>query len=220
MVHRRTRAPGLTGRSATASGVRRPFGAKARAHRRAPWCLISVMNPHTISSRRRTITVVLLLLAVGGGLIRWLAPQPSLARDMGSLLLVLWLPIIGNIIAWLVAWRARSKQPQAGFLADSPFVPSVRILLTLRAADVPIESRPIRAGLFPCMVVLGHEGFSARLQVPSAAEPVPEIAQMLALQFLRPDLALPRLPPTTEFTLLAGRTLLGQGRVLETLGPG
>ena len=89
------------------------------------------MNLTPTSSRRQIITAVLLLLALGGGLVRWLAPQPSLARDIGSLLLVLWLPIIGNIIAWLVAWAHKPKNAPPGFAPDSPFTPSAHITLTL-----------------------------------------------------------------------------------------
>ena len=173
------------------------------------------MTTSTISSRRQIITTVLLLFAVGGGLLRWLAPQPSLARDMGSLLLVLWLPIIGNIIAWLVARAHKPKNAPPGFAPDSPFTPSAHITLTLLAAEVPSQSRPIRAGLFNCMVVVGHEAFSARLQVPPHAEPVPEVAQPLEVEFLRPEVALPKLKPGTDFTLLSGRTLLGRGQVQQ-----
>ena len=172
------------------------------------------MNLTPTSSRRQIITAVLLLLALGGGLVRWLAPQPSLARDIGSLLLVLWLPIIGNIIAWLVGRVRAPKAAPPGFAAGSPFLPTARVTLTLLAADVPAQSRPIRAGLFPCMVAVGHEAFTARLQVPPDAEPVPEVAQDLALELLRPELALPKLPAGTEFMLLSGRSLLGRGRVL------
>jgi hypothetical protein len=175
------------------------------------------MQAHTISSRRQIITVFLLLLAVAGGLIRWLAPQPSLARDVGSLLLVLWLPIIGNIIAWLVARAAKPKVAAPGFAADSPFVPSARVTMTLMAAAVPSESRPIRAGLFACMVVVGNEAYSARLQVHPDALPAPKVAQELEIEFLRPEVALPKLPAGTVFSLLAGRTLLGQGRMGDAL---
>ena len=161
-------------------------------------------NTSTISSRRQTITAVLLLLAVGGGLLRWLAPQPSL---------VLWLPIIGNIIAWLVAWAHKPKNAPPGFAPDSPFTPSAHITLTLLPAEVPSQSRPIHEGLFPCMVVVGHEAFSARLYVPPYAQPVPEVAQSLEVEFLRPELALPKLAPGTDFSLLSGRTLLGRGQV-------
>ena len=172
------------------------------------------MNLTPTSSRRQIITAVLLLLALGGGLVRWLAPQPSLARDIGSLLLVSWLPIIGNIIAWLVGRARAPKAAPPGFAPGSPFIPTARVTLTLLAADVPAQSRPIRAGLFPCMVAVGHEAFTARLQVPPDAEPVPEVAQDLALELLRPELALPKLPAGTEFMLLSGRSLLGRGRVL------
>ena len=172
----------------------------------------------TISSRRQIITVVLLLLALGGGVLRWLAPQPSLARDMGSLLLVLWLPIIGNIIAWLVARASRAGRPaQAapGFAPGAEFAASGRVLLTLFAAAVPSESRPVRSGLFPCMVVVGSDAFSARLSVPPGAEPVPEVPQALEIEFLRPALALASLRTDAVFSLLSGRTLLGQGRLMS-----
>ena len=175
------------------------------------------MHKTTISSRRETITAVLLVFAVGGGLLRWLAPQPSLARDMGSLLLVLWLPIIGNIIAWLVARARKPKVAPPGFAPDSPFPPSAQLTLTLLAADVPARSRPIPAGIFYCMVVVGHEAFSARLRVPPDAEPVPEVAQPLEVEFLRPEVALPKLKPGTDFTLLSGRTLLGRGQVQQVV---
>ncbi len=174
------------------------------------------MNLIPTSSHRQTITAILLVFAVAGGLVRWLAPQPSLARDIGSLLLVLWLPIIGNIIAWLVARAHKPTRLPPGFAPSSPFTPSAQITLTLLAAEVPSQSRPIRTGLFPCMVAVGHEAFSARLSVPPHAEPVPEVAQSLEVEFLRPDLALAKLAPGTEFTLLSGRTLLGRGWVQQT----
>ena len=47
------------------------------------------------------------------------------------------------------------------------------------------------------------------------AEPVPEVAQPLEVEFLRPEVALPKLKPGTDFTLLSGRTLLGRGQVQQ-----
>ena len=167
------------------------------------------------SARRQIITAVLLALAVAGGIVRWLTPAPSLLRDMGSLLLVLWLPIIGNIIAWVVARANTPRNMPPGFDPSSAFLASAGMELTLNAADVPVESRPIRAGLFPCMLVLGNEAFSARLQVPAGAEPVPEVPQAMKVEFLRPEIALPKLPAGTAVVLLSGRTLLGHGRMLD-----
>ena len=167
-----------------------------------------------ISTRRLIITLFLLAVAVAGGIIRLVAPQPSLARDIGSLMLVMWLPIIGNIIAWLVARAHSRKAGPPGFDPASPFTTSARIELTLFAADVPAASRPIRAGIFPCALVVGNDGFSARLWVPEGELPVPEVAKVMEMEFLRPDLALAKIPPGAEFVLLAGRLALGKGKVL------
>ena len=172
------------------------------------------MATSTISTRRQIITVVMLVLALIGGLVRWFAPQPSLARDVGSLLMVLWLPIVGNVIGWLMQ-RARAPQHQPpGFAAGTPFEPHARIELTLLAADTPRLSRPIRAGYFDGALVVGSEGFTTRLAVPPEGEPVPETPCTLAVQFLRPELALAQLTEGTRFALLAGRTVLGTGSVL------
>ncbi|MBW0171165.1 MAG: hypothetical protein KXJ61_13175 [Hydrogenophaga sp.] len=172
------------------------------------------MTASTRSSRRQLATVVMLVLALVGGLVRWLAPQPSVARDLGSLLMVLWLPIVGNIIGWLIQRAKAPRHVLQGFAADAAFEPSARIELTLLAADTPRESRPIRAGYFDGALVVGSEGFTTRLAVPVDGEPVPEVPCVLAVQFLRPALALARLAPGERFTLLAGRRVLGTGHVL------
>jgi hypothetical protein len=163
------------------------------------------------------MAAAMLLLALIGGLVRWFAPQPSLARDVGSLLMVLWLPIVGNIIGWLMQRaRAPRHQPQ-GFAPGTAFEPHAFIELTLLAAETPRLSRPIRAGYFDGALVVGPEGFTTRLAVPSDAEPVPEVPCTLEVQFLRPELALAQLTPGTRFALLSGRTLLGTGHVLPVV---
>lgn len=179
------------------------------------------MSKPTISARRELITVLLLAFALIGSLVRWFAPQPSVARDLGSLLMVLWLPIIGNIIGWLIQRAKRPKQLPPGFAPATPFEPHARIELRLLPAETPRLSRPIRAGYFDAALVVGSEGFTTRLAVPADGEPVPEMPCTLQVQFLRPELALPQLPPGTRFALLAGRTVLGSGQVLPmTGGPG
>ena len=172
------------------------------------------MTHPSISTRRQLITVVMLVLALVGGLVRWLAPQPSVARDLGSMLMVLWLPIVGNIIAWLIQRAKTPKHLPQGFAAGTVFEPSARIELTLLAADTPRLSRPIRAGYFDGALVVGSEGFTTRLAVPADGEPVPEVPCTLDVQFLRPELALAQLTPGTKFALLSGRTVLGTGHVL------
>ena len=172
------------------------------------------MTPSSKSSRRQIITVVLLVLALIGGVVRGFAPQPSMARDVGTLLMVLWLPIVGNIIGWLMQRARAPKHRPQGFAPGTVFEPHARIELTLLAAETPRLSRPIRAGCFDGALVVGSEAFTTRLAVPSDGEPVPEVPCTLEVQFLRPELALAQLTVGTRFALLSGRTVLGTGRVL------
>lgn len=172
------------------------------------------MTQSSKSARRQIAAVVMLLLALIGGLVRWFAPQPSTLRDVGTLLMVLWLPIVGNIIGWLMQRARAPKHQLQGFAAGTAFEPHARIELTLLAADTPRLSRPIREGYFDGALVVGSEGFTTRLAVPADGEPVPEVPCTLAVQFLRPELALAQLTVGTRFALLSGRTLLGKGRVL------
>ncbi|MDZ4399613.1 hypothetical protein [Hydrogenophaga sp.] len=167
-----------------------------------------------MSKRRQIMAMAMLALALIGGLVRWFAPQPSMARDVGSLLMVLWLPIVGNIIGWLMQRARAPKHQLQGFAAGTPFESHARIELILLAADTPRLSRPIRAGFFDGALVVGSEGFTTRLLVPADAEPVPEVPCTLNVQFLRPELALAQLTPGSKFALLAGRTVLGTGSVL------
>lgn len=160
----------------------------------------------------------MLALALLGGVVRWLAPQPSLARDLGTLLLVLWLPIVGNIIGWLIQRAKTPKQGPPGLAFGPTFEPSARIELTLLPAATPRQSRPIRAGYFLGALAVDSQAFTVRLAVPADAEPRPEVPCTLEVQFLRPELALAVLTPHTRFALLSGRTLLGTGHVLSPAG--
>ena len=57
---------------------------------------------YVTSSRRQIVMATLLGLAIVGGAIRYWAPNPSTARDIGTLLLVMWLPAVGNLVAFVV----------------------------------------------------------------------------------------------------------------------
>lgn len=172
------------------------------------------MTDPTRSSRRQLITALLLVFALIGGVVRWLAPDPSLARNLGTLLMVLWLPIVGNIIGWLMQRAKAPRNRPPGFAPDAPFEAHARIQLSLLPPETPRQSRPIRAGLFLGALAMGSEAFTVRLQVPADGEPVPEQPCTLAVQFLRPELAGAKLTPGTRFALLAGRSVIGSGQVL------
>ncbi len=159
--------------------------------------------------RRKLVVIVLLLLAVVGGAIRYWAPDPSSWRDMGSLLLVLWVPVIGNVVGFVI--RKIRIGRSGGFPAGRPFHGHLRIEVTPLAG----QSAPLPGNV--CALVVGTEGFSVRLSQPLAAL---RGASMLTAdaEFLHPALALPRFGTDSTFRVLAQNRLVGQGRVLGLLG--
>lgn len=165
------------------------------------------------SFRRQLIVAVLLALAIVGAGMRSWADNPSLARDVGTLLLVLWLPAVGNVLAFAIRrWRAAHPQ-RPPFDPAAPFESHLLVELVL----VGPAAAGIDAGL--CTLVVGSEGFTARMAAPLArwlAGPQPAVLQV---QLLRPALALPRLPAGAVFSVLAGTRALGTGRVLEVQPP-
>jgi hypothetical protein len=167
------------------------------------------------SSRRQIIVFVLLILALAGAAIRQWADKPSIARDIGTLLLVLWLPIIGNVVAYVITrmQSARRARRSAGFAPDAAFAAHL-LVEVLPLAPAPAFSKEERN----CTLVVGQEGFTARSTTPLAQWLAAGAARPVALQLLRPDLAMPRLTAGASFSVLAGRSLAASGRVLETHG--
>lgn len=172
------------------------------------------------SARRRIIVGVLFGLAIVGGVIRYFAPDPSLTRDMGNLLLVLWVPAIGNVIAFVVNKLRKPKPAPPGFAPGQPFAPQLVVELVPFSAQV----RPALGRLDPreaqCTLVVGTEGFTARMAEPLAGWLVQSQPQTVELEMLRPALALPALSTGTAFRVLAGTSVVGSGRVLQVLGQG
>lgn len=169
------------------------------------------------SSRRKLIVIVLLGLALVGGGVRYWAPNPSLARDMGTLLLVLWLPIIGNVVAFFVnRFRAR-RHPALTFEPSRPFAPHLLAQLTPAAIVQPAAASAPAADERCCTLVIASEGFTTRLAIPLADWLAAGHTQALELEFLRPTLAVPRFPPGTSFKVLAGSAVAGDGLVVRVL---
>ena len=165
------------------------------------------------SSRRQLIVFVLLGLALAGAALRQWSAAPSLARDIGTLLLVLWLPVIGNVVAFVIqrVKLARRANAAAEFAPDDPFM-----------AHLLVEIAPVDAGasaLSPdrrnCTLVVGHEGFTARAAAPVAQWLGGAPGGTVALQLLRPALALHRFAPDTPFRIMVQGSVIGTGRVLR-----
>lgn len=168
------------------------------------------------SSRRRIIVAVLLVLALLGAAMRTWAVNPSLTRDVGTLLLVLWLPVIGNIVAFVIAQahRIRAARRPIAFAAGAPFSAHLQVQLVPVPAGTGGDPL-LAAGERTCTLVIGHEGFTARMADPLATWLAAGAAQTIAVELLRPQAALPRLAAGTEFTVFAAGALIGTGRVLR-----
>ncbi|MEO7392417.1 MAG: hypothetical protein ABIU58_09595 [Ramlibacter sp.] len=169
--------------------------------------------------RRRLIVFLLVGLALLGGAIRQGAANPSLARDIGTLMLVLWLPVIGNVVAFVIrSVRERTRRVTA-FDPQLPFTAHLWVELG------PADPESLVAGRHPpgdssCTLVTGTEGFTARLPVPLAQWLAQGQAQPVALELLRPALAVPRMTPATAFRVLARGQFVGEGKVLGASPPG
>ncbi|HEY0823168.1 MAG TPA: hypothetical protein VGD76_05220 [Ramlibacter sp.] len=164
-------------------------------------------------SRRRLAMVALLLLATAGLVIRNVAPDPSTLRDIGTLLLVLWLPAVGNLVAYLVRKIPR-RAPRLGarFRAGSVFTPHLRVQLEPTGLVPDLRAALATAGN-DCTLVVGNSGFSARVEGALPAQQ----GETVAVELLRPEVAGPQLAAGTEFRLLVGTTVAAKGRVVEVV---
>ena len=173
----------------------------------------------SIQFRRRVIVAILLAVAVGGAVIRRFTDPASTSHTIGTLMLVMWVPVVGNIIAWLVQ---RLRRPAAvapePFDSAGEFQGQVMVELTLRPSQVPAENRPVAPGEYRCALVLGNEGFSARWVVPPGPGMQRGKAQTLPVQFLTPATALPRFSSGAVFRVLVGESFIADGRVLGLAG--
>ena len=172
------------------------------------------------TSKRRTLIVwVLLALALVGAALRQFAPNPSFTRDLGNLLLVLWVPVIGNVVGWVIQKLKLGPKPPPDFEPGSAFIPHLQTELTPLDAKLLERTGPIAPDENRCALVLGRDGITARLPVPLAEWLRAGRTQSMPLQFLRPDLALPRFGPGTEFRVLVGQSIVGEGRVAQDAAP-
>jgi hypothetical protein len=166
-------------------------------------------------ARRRLAMIALLVLAASGGVVRWLAPDPSTLRDIGTLLLVLWLPAVGNLIAYFVKRIPRSAPPATDFAAGAAFAPQLSVQLE------PVELQAAQRAALDgnerrCTLLVGRHGFTARLEQPVSESIARNPGGMTRLQLLHPTVALRRLTPGTEFHVLAGTIAIAKGRVLQS----
>lgn len=169
---------------------------------------------YVTSSRRQIVMATLLGLAVVGAVMRHFAPDPSLVRDIGTLLLVLWLPAVGNLVAYGVRqWHLHARR-RTDFDAATAFSPQLVVRVTSLRPQFPAMATVPRR----CTIAVGNEGFTARAEGPLGPLLVGSGLPLdLPLELLRPRLALGRLPAGTRFELMAGHASVADGTVLRHL---
>ena len=164
-------------------------------------------------ARRRIAMGVLLVLAASGGVIRALAPDPSISRDVGTLMLVLWLPAIGNLIAYLTTKLPRPAPPPTHFSPDRPFSPHLEV--SLQRLAVPADfARSIAADQL-ATVLVGRRGFTVRFATSVAHWLAGNGDSNEKVELLRPSAALAHLRAGTDFYLLVGQQPVAKGQILR-----
>jgi hypothetical protein len=172
-----------------------------------------------IQFRRKVIVAVLLCVAIGGAIVRHYATPGTTTRDIATLLMVLWVPIIGNVIAWLISKRPRRAKPAAvdappSFDTTGAFTPHARVELVFRKPGLPSQDVPISSGEYRCALVIDKEGFSARWFVPPGEVLERGTAAEVDIEYLSPTLAQPRFAQGAAFRVLIGDSFVADGRVL------
>ena len=164
------------------------------------------------SRRRQLVMAVLLGLAMLGAAMRYWADNPSLVRDAGTLLLVLWLPAVGNLVAFVIRKLPRRARRPSSFAAGTPFTRHLTAEVTPLTHTVP--------GLGPleqsCTVILGKEGFTARSGLPLAQWLAGGAVQPMDFELLRPSAGSQRLRPGAAFHVVVGVMAVAKGRVIES----
>ncbi len=174
----------------------------------------------TIQARRRLIVILLLCTAAVAAVVRHFATPGTTLRDLSTLMMVLWLPVIGSIVGWCYGKLRRAPPPPAvlpAFAPGRPFEAHALVEFTLRPAVVPVDDVPLPPGEQQCVFVVENQGFLTRWLV--APEDVFRRGQARTVQveFLSPRVALPHLPPQAAFRMLVGEAFVGDGHVVQVL---
>ena len=165
------------------------------------------------SARRQVVMTILLALAAAGAAIRHWAPNPSVPRDIGTVMLVLWLPAVGNLVAFVIRKLPRRVARPTVFASGGPFTAHLDVELT----DPSLEE--MQGGDAEFLLVVGSEGFRARTAA-APSEMAWDGSHPVALQLLNPVIALRRLPVGSTVLLMRKEMVVARGRVLSHSNPG
>ncbi len=171
--------------------------------------------------RKTLIAYAFTFLAALGLGMYLLLPAESELRFLGLIVLIFWLPMALRYLSRVVKERATT------LLTPSPSPPAYHpreVNATLEATfsvTVGTDSMHVDAesGILDlrCLLALGTDGFSARLwRAEKITGPWPGDEKLiLNVEFLVPEVALPRFPVDTIARVLVRNTFIGTARVLS-----
>ncbi|MGC3983904.1 MAG: hypothetical protein QM777_03765 [Pseudorhodoferax sp.] len=171
----------------------------------------------TIQFRRQLIVILLLCVAAIAAVVRHFAAPDSTVRTVSTVMMLLWLPVIGSIVGWCYGKLRRPPAPDTppDFAPGQAFQPHALVEITLRESSVPAENIPKQAGEHRCVLVVGSQGFQMRWQLAPGDLLRQGETRQLPMEFLSPQMALPLCPPGTTFRMLVGDSFVGDGRMLR-----
>lgn len=167
----------------------------------------------TISSRRFLIVVALLVTAVAGALLRSFSAPESTPYYLGTLLMVMWVPVVGNVISFLARRFKPSASAPPTFSSSVPFVAHMVVELELHLCPECELPRQEEDGRIHCLFITGTEGFSVRVALLDSH--IVGEAMCAEAQFLFPAAALRKFAVGSSFQLARDGFGFGTGRVLS-----
>lgn len=165
------------------------------------------MNPSERALRKRLAAAFIVVAAVVGTILRASAERGSATYDFGTLLMVMWIPVVSFVVFYFATKRKPVPAPPPSFSVSVPFVAHVRVRIDARTGPGSDKFTSDARYYF----LLGTEGFSVRLR------PQPVSATSFEGEFLVPALALPRFPAGTAFRVFDGTNVVADGEVNEVL---
>jgi hypothetical protein len=173
-----------------------------------------------IQTKRQHMALFLLGLAVVAGVVRHFSEPGTTLRYLSTVLMLLWLPVIGSIVGWCYGKLQRPPPPPPKtFAPGQAFAPHVLVEFTLRPPSIPAEDIPVPPGEHRFVLVVDNQGFQTRWQMPGDDIFRRGETRTLPVELLTPHKAMPHLPVDASFRMLVGDAFIGDGRVVQWLIP-
>jgi len=175
--------------------------------------------------RKKLVAYMFTFLAALGLCMYLLLPPESELRFLGLIVVILWLPMALRYLNRVFKERATALlMPKTSPPAFHPREVNATLEATF-SVTVGTDLMRVDAGSnildLRCLLILGTDGFSARLwRADKITGPWPSDEKLiLNAEFLVPERALPRFPVDTMAQVLLGNTVIGTIKVLSVNAP-